>query len=182
MAPVKITAWWKAVTCPTLFPTLEANGVNEETMKDQPEPGDARGHGGDGKRHMTPLRTAMATGLLVMTGAFLVAGLKMGAKSSIAEGVDGKHPLKARLFQADQGWQAAVGTVHGIDPSTRFTIVDMTKPQPGVLNGEPGTPRGTATVLEVRETVSILAVTWKNGDIPSRLDELWVYVSTAATP
>ena len=158
------------------------NEVNEEALKDQPEPGDARGQGGDGKRHMTPLRTAMATGLLVMTVAFLVAGLKMGSKSPKAEGVDGKHPLKARLFQVDQDWQAAVGTVHGVDPSTRFTITEMTKPQPGVLPGEQGTPRGTATVLEVRERLSILAVIWENGNIPARLDELWVYVSPAAAP
>ena len=156
--------------------------MNEEALKDQPEPGDAPGQGGDGKRHMTPLRTAMATGLLVMTVAFLVAGLKMGTKSPKAEGVEGKHPLKARLFLVDQAWQAAVGTIHGVDPSTRFTIAEMTKPQAGLLSSEQGTPLGSATVLEVRETVSILAVIWENEDMPSRLDELWVYATPAAAP
>ncbi len=99
-----------------------------------------------------------------------------------AEGVDEKLPLKARLFQVDQDWQTAVGSIHGVNPSTRFTIAKMTKPQIDLLNSEHVMPLGSATVLEVREKLSILAVTWKKEDRPSSLDDLWVYATPAPEP
>ena len=156
--------------------------MNEEALKNQAESGDPLGESGDGKRHMTPLRTAMAIGLMVMTIAFLIVGLKMGSQSPTAETAAGTHPLKARLFRVNQVWQAAVGSVHGVDPSTRFTIAEILQPQAGLLDSEHVTPLGSATVSEIRERLSILEVTWQNTDPPSRLDDLWVYATPTAGP
>ncbi|MFT7515047.1 MAG: serine/threonine protein kinase [Candidatus Omnitrophota bacterium] len=85
-----------------------------------------------------------------------------------------KHPFKARLFHVDQAWQALAGAFHGVDQATRFDIVEITKQQHAFLDDEQKKSLGTATILEVRETGSVLDVAWANGKAPAGLDKVWV--------